>query len=416
VKLTSVTLPDDITNIGYGAFSHCTSLTSIVIPDSVIDLGLYMFWGCMNLTSVTIGSGVSVIEEGLFSELENLTTITFRNITPPTINEESFGNILLDWTIPQNLKTIYVPCATFSAYSARVQSNSILSQLNPNIIETHMPSNTWIDSATCTAGGYRVKRCLVSSCNEILQQEWQTSLGHDFPATWTIERTATCTLDGEEKRTCQRDCGLLGHTETRSITTRPPHTPTANWTSGNPANCTTASTRIKTCTVSGCNQTVETENQQALGHDFPATWTIERTATCLLDGEEKRVCTRACGLSGHIETRPTTKDGIFRISVVNVEGHNLIEIRNTSDSAVSTKGLYISNDDDLFKWQMQSFIIRAGQTIIINDININPVSVPILKRAKVNFDVTSAEMLRLTAADETPIRCWSNTGECFCVV
>jgi hypothetical protein len=293
----------------------------------------------------------------------------------------------------------------------------------------HTPPPTWTSGnpANCITASTRIKTCAVSGCNHTIDTDNQGALGHDFPIAWTIERPVTCFADGEEKRTCQRDCGLLGHTETQPITTRPPHTPPATWTSGNPANCITASTRIKTCTVSDCTHTVEYENQGALGHDFPTAWALERPATCSLDGEEKRACTRSCGLLGYTETRPTTKDGIFRINVVDIEGQKLIEIRNTSDKTVSTRGLYISDkahcgdfkcDDcdikNLFKWQMPSFIIRAGQSIIINDINNHTVSVPILKRAKVNFDVTSAEMLRLNTAVGKSLRCWSDTGECFC--
>jgi len=105
------------------------------------------------------------------------------------------------------------------------------------------------------------------------------------------------------------------------------------------------------------------------------------------------------------------------IDVIIIDGNSLIEISNISDETISTKGLYLTDDnDDLFKWQMPSFIIRAGETLIINDINKHAVTVPIHKRAEVNFDVKSAEVLRLTSADGITLRCWSDTGECVCDV
>jgi hypothetical protein len=49
-SLTSVTIPDSVTSIGYRAFCHCTSLTSVTIPDSVTSIGDWAFDGCENVT------------------------------------------------------------------------------------------------------------------------------------------------------------------------------------------------------------------------------------------------------------------------------------------------------------------------------------------------------------------------------
>jgi ferredoxin len=80
--------------------------------------------------------------------------------------------------------------------------------------------------------------------------------------------------------------------------------------------------------------------------------------------------------------------------------HRLIEIHNPTDKAVSTKGLFITDDDELFKWQMPSFIIRPNQSILIKGVNDN---ITTIKRGMVNFDVSSAEKVLLTASDEKAI-------------
>lgn len=49
--ITSVTLGNGVTSIGYRAFCHCESLTSITIPDSVTSIGPAAFCGCNNLKS-----------------------------------------------------------------------------------------------------------------------------------------------------------------------------------------------------------------------------------------------------------------------------------------------------------------------------------------------------------------------------
>lgn len=49
-ELEKITIPDSVTSIGWGAFSHCTGLTSINIPSSVTSIDSYAFSGCTNLT------------------------------------------------------------------------------------------------------------------------------------------------------------------------------------------------------------------------------------------------------------------------------------------------------------------------------------------------------------------------------
>lgn len=70
-ELTDVTLPDSVTILV--AFSECTSLASIDIPDSVTHIG--GFDGCTALTSVTLPDGVTDILGGAFKG-SGLTEIT----------------------------------------------------------------------------------------------------------------------------------------------------------------------------------------------------------------------------------------------------------------------------------------------------------------------------------------------------
>ena len=52
--ITSIDIPDGVTNIGNDAFSGCTALTSVTIPNSVTSIGEGAFFDCKALTSITI--------------------------------------------------------------------------------------------------------------------------------------------------------------------------------------------------------------------------------------------------------------------------------------------------------------------------------------------------------------------------
>ncbi len=75
-SLTSVTIGDSVTTIGGYAFSGCTGLASVVIPDSVTAIGNYAFDGCTGLASVVIPDSVTAIGDSAFAYCTSLTSVT----------------------------------------------------------------------------------------------------------------------------------------------------------------------------------------------------------------------------------------------------------------------------------------------------------------------------------------------------
>ena len=90
-SLTSITIPDGVTYISDGAFSGCKSLTSITIPDSVTSIGSSAFYGCTSLTSIMIPDSVTSIDGSAFGGCSSLTAI---NVATENQNYVSINGVL----------------------------------------------------------------------------------------------------------------------------------------------------------------------------------------------------------------------------------------------------------------------------------------------------------------------------------
>ena len=113
-SLTSITIPNSVTEIGCFAFCDCISLTSITIPNSVTKIGDFAFEGC-SLTSITIPNSVTEIGEFAFLA-SSLTSITIPNSVTEIGNYAFMGcSSLTSITIPNSVTEI--GCSAFSGCS-----------------------------------------------------------------------------------------------------------------------------------------------------------------------------------------------------------------------------------------------------------------------------------------------------------
>lgn len=76
-ELTSVRLSNNLTKIDFGVFNACTSLEQINIPSGVVSIGEFAFADCSSLAIVNMGDDITVIEDSAFSGCKKLVSFDF---------------------------------------------------------------------------------------------------------------------------------------------------------------------------------------------------------------------------------------------------------------------------------------------------------------------------------------------------
>ena len=105
--ITSVIIPDGVTEIGSSTFEQCYKLVSVNIPNSVTSIGERAFYYCLAMTSITIPNGITVIKSGTFYGCTGLTSITIPN-SVTSIESSAFlsCNQITSITIPNSVTSI----------------------------------------------------------------------------------------------------------------------------------------------------------------------------------------------------------------------------------------------------------------------------------------------------------------------
>ena len=92
---------------------NCTSLTSVTIPDSVTTIGFGAFYVCKSLSRITIGKNVRKIDMKAFQGCSNIDTIICCATTPPRlyISSDSTSSSF------KKFETLVVPIGCEEAYA-----------------------------------------------------------------------------------------------------------------------------------------------------------------------------------------------------------------------------------------------------------------------------------------------------------
>lgn len=78
-SLSSISIPNTVTNIGDSSFYSCQNLTEITIPSSVTSLGDNSFNFCRSITTISIPDSVTYLGFGAFSSCQTLSNVTLSN-------------------------------------------------------------------------------------------------------------------------------------------------------------------------------------------------------------------------------------------------------------------------------------------------------------------------------------------------
>ena len=105
-QITSIQIPNSISNVGYKAFSGCPAITSLSIPSSVTNMGAAAFEGCWNLQSLSL-HGPAIIIENSVCGLPALRSLEF-GISVRTISQGAVSNCshLASLTIPGDVERV----------------------------------------------------------------------------------------------------------------------------------------------------------------------------------------------------------------------------------------------------------------------------------------------------------------------
>ena len=187
-SLTSVTIPNSVTNIGESTFEGCSSLTSVTIPNSVTNIGKSTFKGCSSLTSVTIPNSVTNIGESIFEGCSSLTSVTISDgIT--SIGKYAFYGCksLTSITIPDGVTSIgkhaFYGCKSLTSITIPDGVTSIGEDTFNGC--SSLTSVTIPDGAT-SIGEYAFCRC--ESLTSITIPDGVTSIGKDaFYNCWNLK-------------------------------------------------------------------------------------------------------------------------------------------------------------------------------------------------------------------------------------
>ena len=135
-NISSVKIPDTVTQIKSGAFSGCGSATLESLPAQLTEIGSYAFEKCGMITSIKIPDTVTEMDSDAFSNCSSLKSIEIGTGLTSLESEVFEGcSSLEDITIPNNIKEI--------SYSAFYRCSKLKFIRIPNYTKNQISGGPW---------------------------------------------------------------------------------------------------------------------------------------------------------------------------------------------------------------------------------------------------------------------------------
>ena len=115
-QITSFTFGDSVEYIPANLCREMENLSSVVIPNSVTEIGENAFVGCGKLRTVEIGNSIEIIGDDAFLGCTAIYSISIGAIIPPIVESSTF------WSVSRTAQ-IKVPCNAVAAYQASTYWN-----------------------------------------------------------------------------------------------------------------------------------------------------------------------------------------------------------------------------------------------------------------------------------------------------
>lgn len=248
-SLTSVTIPNTVTDFSSSAFYDCHSLSAITLPNNLKTIGSHAFASCYALKSISIPASVTEIGYAAFLHCENL-KVTFTSDVPKIPRR----------TIMPNSATVYYPAGNTTWTSMALMMLGAETWIL--VCDGDHTLGEWssVDETT------HKRTCAYCDYEETADHGWDEG---------TVTLAPTCQATGEALFTCAV-CGVT-RTETLPLGDHPYN----EWTKVD------ENTHTHACTVCGTEETV--------AH----TWdegSVITAANCIAGGETMYTCT-GCGLT-----------------------------------------------------------------------------------------------------------------------
>ena len=183
--LVKVSLPDDVTDLGFSAFYGCTNLEEVRLSSRLKILAGWLFGNCEHLKSVTIPQGVTFLGVRLFSGCSSLTSVVMPESVTSTDdaifeNCTSLKNVTLSSNLDRINYQLFLNCVSMN----EIQIPKGVSWVFSNAFQNCSALKTLdLPKSVCRLGGSAFSGCKLDSLliRGIIDSYWVSDeLFHDM--------------------------------------------------------------------------------------------------------------------------------------------------------------------------------------------------------------------------------------------